>query len=93
MQMMSPDPPIFALLQRIRAFDAVMTLLKSEDLLVELPSKRLLCKYVFSKAWMDDESLYKDFEKHFRLIRNSKQVVNTIRDVAESDLEFGVMDR
>jgi len=90
-ELMDPDPPLDALLQRLRAFDAVMTLLKSEDILLELPSKRLICKFIYSNAWMDDESLYKEFEKHFRLIRNSKQVVTTLRAVAESDLEHGIM--
>jgi len=92
-ELAAPDPPIFKLLQRLRAFDAVMTLLKAEDILLELPSKRLLLKYVYSSAWMDDETLYKDFEKHFRLIRNSREVVNTLREVAESDLEHGILSK
>ncbi|GMI35290.1 hypothetical protein TrCOL_g2906 [Triparma columacea] len=86
-----PDPLPANLLERLRAFDKVMTLLKTEDLLLELPSKRLLLKYVVSPHWKDDMQIYKDFEKHFRVIRNSKQVVDTIRDVAKTDLEIGVV--
>jgi len=92
-QLSAPDPTISSLVERIRSFDNVMTFLKTEDLLLELPSKRLLCKYVTSSFWKTDQELYQDFEKHFRIIRNSKTIVDTVRDVAASDLEFGVLSR
>lgn len=39
------DPPPEELLQRIRSWDVAMTRLKTENLLAELPTKRLLMKY------------------------------------------------
>ena len=87
----NPEPHIESLLNRIRAFDQVMTYLKTEDLLLELPGKRLLLKYVNSPHWKDDAQIYKDFEKHFRIIRNTNIIVDTIRDVAATDMEHGVV--
>jgi len=90
-ELSNANPPLTNFLERLRAFDAVMTLLKSEDMLMELPAKRLVLKYVNSPHWKDDMQLYKDFEKHFRVIRNSKHVVDALRDVANTDLEIGVV--
>ena len=50
----APDPSVNSISDRIRAFDEVMTYLKAEDMLMELPSKRLLLKYVLSSHWKDD---------------------------------------
>ena len=90
-ELANPEPHIESLLNRIRAFDQVMTYLKTEDLLLEVPGKRLLIKYVTSSFWKDDAQIYKDFEKHFRIIRNSQAIVDTIRDVAATDMEHGIV--
>ena len=87
----APNPPVPALCDRVRAFDEVMTYLKAEDLFQELPSKALLLKYVLSPFWKDDMQIYKDFDKHFRILRNSSSIVKTLRAVADTDLEFGVV--
>lgn len=39
------DPPVEELSQRIRNWDVAMTRLKTDQLLTELPTKRLLMKY------------------------------------------------
>ena len=86
-----PNPSSDAVVDRLRAFDMVMTSLKAEDIMMELPSKRLLLKYVLSPHWKDDMMIFKDFDKHFRILRNSGEIVKTLRAVAESDLEVGVV--
>lgn len=43
--MADSDPPAEELLQRIRSWGAAMTRLKTEELLAELPTKRLLMRY------------------------------------------------
>lgn len=39
------DPPVEELAQRLRSWDAAMTRLKTDGLLAELPTKRLLMQY------------------------------------------------
>lgn len=39
------DPPVEELAQRLRSWDAAMTGLKTDGLLAELPTKRLLMQY------------------------------------------------
>lgn len=39
------DPPLEELSHRIRNWDVVMTSIKTEELLAELPTKRLLMRY------------------------------------------------
>lgn len=39
------DPPVEELAQRLRSWDAAMTRIKTDGLLAELPTKRLLMQY------------------------------------------------
>lgn len=39
------DPPVEELAQRLRSLDAAMTRIKTDGLLAELPTKRLLMQY------------------------------------------------
>ena len=92
-EMGQPDPSLGALSERIKAIDDVMTTLKTDDMLLELPSKRLILRYVTSAFWKDDMQIFKDFKKHFSIVRNSDIVVKTLRNVAETDLELGVVEK
>jgi len=45
-QLADADPPVEELERRIRSWDAAMTQIKTDGLLAEFPTKRLLMQYV-----------------------------------------------
>ena len=53
----APDPPQKELETRLRSFSQVLTVLKMEELLLELPSKRLLLKFVEQALGVDHACL------------------------------------
>ena len=90
----TPDPPLEKLMRRLRALDPAMTKLKTEELLLELPSKRLVLRYLdaFRGGEIEDWGpLEADLKEHFRFQRHAKEIGIFLRHIAESDLEAGVM--
>jgi hypothetical protein len=73
---------------RLRATNIAMTKFKTEELLGEVPTKRLLIKYL---AQHDDSSLVEELTKHFKFKNKQAQVVKVLRSIAKTDIENGTL--
>lgn len=73
---------------RLRALDNCLTLMKTQELMLEVPSKRLLIMLVNNTP---KSELPRQLAEHFRIVRSSEVLAGVLRDVAASDLEFGLM--
>ena len=89
MQLQIPNPSPQELYDRLRQLSPTFTQLKTEELLLELPSKPLLAQYVGTFARLAD--LEADLVEHFRLVRKSDQLAVVLRQVCGADLEVGLM--
>ncbi|DBA02373.1 TPA: hypothetical protein N0F65_007192 [Lagenidium giganteum] len=89
-----PDPPLRMLQQRLQQICDGMTTLKLTEFLQELPSKRHICAYVQHFRQFDGtyniENLEKDLYEHFRMVRSSQPLAESLVNIAETDLEFGL---
>jgi hypothetical protein len=83
-----PEPSSDHLLARIRQLDKSTTLIKAAGLLAELPTKRLLMKYI---KHLDLQSLSYELLVHFRIVRNADSIARTLKRILHSDLENGVL--
>ena len=79
------------LLNRLRAQDPSVTLLKASGLLLENPTKRLLLKYV--EGAQTDEALQIDLTVHFKFVHKQREFVSFLRRLVESDFERGQLMR
>eukprot|EP00903_Cladosiphon_okamuranus_P019664 g18076.t2 len=89
------DPPVEELAQRLRSWDDAMTRLKTEGLLAELPSKRLLMRYTQGFVDRADppgnlEALFDDLARHFQITRNVHQVGTILVNLLQTDFAFGL---
>lgn len=82
-----PPRPEF-LFNRLRAVNIAMTKFKTEEVLGEVPSKRLLIKYV---AQHDDAGLAEELTKHFKFKSKQAQIVKVLRNIARTDIENGTL--
>ena len=81
-----PQPEHF--FNRLRALNIAMTKFKTNELLGEIPSKRLLIKYC---ACHDDRALAEELTKHFKFKSRQTQLVKVLRNIAKTDLENGTI--
>lgn len=97
LQLASPEPesrvPQSEVQGRLQIAGDVMTKLKSEEMLFELPSKRLLLKYVGHQCSMCFSSFRNDLKEHFNIKRNEDSISQILCDIYESDLENGMTFR
>lgn len=78
------------LYRRLRLLDKVMTEFKANEILSEMPSKRLLLKYVSTNEL---GFLQEDLRSHFKLKKYHKRVAQYLRNMERTDSEFGVLRR
>eukprot|EP00752_Nemacystus_decipiens_P011884 g10537.t2 len=89
------DPPVEELAQRLRSWDAAMTRLKTDGLLAELPTKRLLMQYTQGFVDRADppgnlQALFDDLASHFQISRNANQVGTILVNLLHTDHAFGL---
>jgi hypothetical protein len=85
-QLVHPEPLVEHARRRFRAIDTSFTDVKLSDLLLELPSKRLLMLYLRN---ISVEDLEKELESHFGLCRRSDQIAAILKSMVATDLESG----
>jgi hypothetical protein len=86
-----PMPSYRAMYSRLQRLSDVMSDLKTEELLLELPSKRLICKYV--QQFPAREDLIENLFEHFRIVRDTEIVADALRNFAQSDFEHGYLNK
>ena len=79
------------MLNRLRAQNDSVTLLKASRILLEFPSKRLLLRYI--EGFTSDEALETDIMTHFKFVRYQKEFVLFLRNLVKSDAERGHLMR
>jgi hypothetical protein len=79
---------IVYLYRRLRLLDSSLTEFKVKELLAEMPSKRLLLKYV---AKNELEYIRQDLGSHFKLQRNQEYIAQQLRNIESTDFEFGFL--
>jgi len=82
-----PSSPDY-LFNRLRAVNVAMTKFKTGEFLGEIPSKRLLIRYL---AHHSDESLVKELSEHFKFKNRQAQIVKLLRNIGRTDLENGTI--
>lgn len=86
---MQQSEPIFIhLFNRMRSLNDAMSVFKTAGILAELPSKRLLMRYIES---MDKAALVKELRVHFRFTRNQAAIAETLQHIVSSDFERGLL--
>jgi hypothetical protein len=88
--MANPDPTPDILRRRLQAVDTAFTDIKVLGFLSELPSKRLLMKYI---SGIDEETLEHELRVHFQIPRRSDTIAKTLKCIVESDYEFGIYSK
>jgi len=78
------------LYKRLRALEEVVTEMKAIELMLELPSKRLIMTFLEN---CNKYHLAEELRDHFRIVRSSGVLAEVMRDVMCSDLEYGVIKR
>lgn len=86
--MRGSDPTQMEILYRLRAINKVFSVFKVSGFLAELPSKRLLIKYVESSP---EEKLVADLRRHFRFTRDHLPIAQALRNIVNADFERGVL--
>ena len=87
--MMWSEPPEYRhFFSRLRALDSALTAFKVWGILAELPSKRLLIRYVGS---MDKGELAKELRVHFRFTRNHVAISNILKQLVSTDFDSGLL--
>jgi hypothetical protein len=89
-QLSVPDPTHDELATRLQALDPSFTVMKTNDMLKELPSKPLLALYIKTKGFRIDE-LVQDLTAHFRLVRRTDEIAATLQCVIATDVDSGAM--
>eukprot|EP00981_Chlorochromonas_danica_P003354 scaffold644_cov168-Ochromonas_danica.AAC.46 len=75
---------------RLRLLDKVMTDFKVGEVMAEMPSKRLLLKYL---AGNDDIFLRSDLKSHFKFKKNVWLISQYFRNLEITDTEYGILRR
>jgi hypothetical protein len=88
--MAHPEPEYLHLLYRLRACHGHMTFLKATNILAEIPSKRLLMRYI---QYHDLKELINELMYHFRFARSSGDLANILRSILHSDREHGIFKK
>lgn len=88
--MVGPEPVSSHFMSRLRAMNDAMTLLKTSGILAEIPSKRLLLKYVEFNSFA---FIVEELALHFRFTRNITAIAKLFQNLVYSDLERGIMMR
>lgn len=70
--------------RRLRLLHVLMTAYKTSEILSELPSKRLLVRFV---DHLEDEVLEEELTKHFKFKSHQRDLVRLLRHLADSDFE------
>jgi hypothetical protein len=86
MEMSLPDPLRSHLWTRLQALDKNFTDVKLSDFLSELPSKRLLMRYL---SQLTQQQLQDELQKHFRLVRHHEPLAVILMNLMKSDLVYG----
>lgn len=81
-----PNPSQY--LGRLRAVNVAMTQFKVAGIVAEIPSKRLLVRYVERNS---TDMLVRDLTEHFKFTRNSSSIVTTMKAIVSSDMERGLL--
>ncbi|CAM9977150.1 unnamed protein product [Scytosiphon promiscuus] len=89
------DPPVEELAWRVGSWDTAMTRIKTNGLLAEFPTKRLLMQY--AQGYIDRadppgnlQPLFDDLAKHFQISRNADQIGMILANVLATDFAFGL---
>ena len=85
-QLMNPEPLVEHAKRRFQAIDSSFTDLKVSELLLEVPSKRLLMLYLQS---VSVEELEDELSSHFGIIRRADKIAEILKGVLDTDLESG----
>ena len=89
MLMSHPEPDLLHhLFTRIRMLHIAMTTFKADELLKELPSKRLLLKYIMHNT---DETLKEELTKHFKFKEHQSKIIRLFRNLVNTDFETGIL--
>jgi hypothetical protein len=86
MSLAEPDPIHF--FGRLRAIHNSLTAFKVRQLLAELPSKRLLLKYIEHTPM---HQLERELKFHFRFTRDLPKIVKIFKYIVKSDIERGIL--
>jgi len=86
--MRSSDPSYTELLHRLRAINKAFSVFKVAGFLAELPTKRLLIKYVEASP---EEKLVADLRRHFRFTRDHMPIAQALHNIVNADFERGVL--
>ena len=81
---------------RLRAINGAMTFYKTTGIIAELPSKRLLVRYVegmLADCGGSTASLAKELRAHFRFTRNYVEIAEIFQNLVSSDFERGLLLR
>ncbi|CAM9295176.1 unnamed protein product [Chrysoparadoxa australica] len=97
-KLMSPDPTASELVTRIRDWSSILTKVKTEELLQELPTKRLIMQYV--EGWMkramppgNMQGLIDDLRHHFQIVRSAEEIAQILIDLHATDGAHGLINR
>jgi len=88
-QLAVPHPDHEVLVARLTRLSNTFTPLKTFEMLLELPSKRLLCEFV--QKFPTKDELLEEIYAHFRVTRDTEAVAEVLMDWTKSDLEAGFM--
>ncbi|CAM9096355.1 unnamed protein product, partial [Hapterophycus canaliculatus] len=95
-KMAHADPPVEELAWRLRSWDTAMTRIKTDGLLAELPTKRLLMQYVQGFFDRSDppgslQVLFDDLATHFQISRKSDKIGMILANLLHTDFAFGLV--
>jgi hypothetical protein len=85
-QLVHPEPRVEHVKRRFQAIDSSFTDVKLFDMMLELPSKRLLMLYIQS---VSTQQLEKELKTHFNLCRRCDHIAEILKCIADTDLESG----
>ena len=86
--MASSAPDFVQLKNRLRVVNKAFSLLKTNEFLSELPTKRLIIQFVAHLSLLE---LDRQVANHFNLSKDSMVTSNILKNIANSDLEYGAL--
>ena len=86
--LMQPEPDILNLYYRLRALNNAFTVFKTQGFLAELPSKRLVLKYIETNS---EDQLIKDLRMHFRFTREHSILAKCLKNLVATDFDRGLL--
>jgi len=90
----NPDPETSTLLKRLVAIGETVTKTKMSEFLQEIPSKRLIRRFLFRFKHSPKDALEKELVEHFCFLpRGIDHVVRGLRAFVSQDLEVKCLDR